>query len=149
MPARRVISFRRRRLAVSKAVVVARAEAYLRARWDAPVSLLTVSRLMGLSERSLRNAFYGVRGMSPMRSMRAERLRAVRRALSERPSPDVTVTGVAIDHGFNELGRFAAAYKQEFGEVPSETLRSHHNDCLPHDVNRKGAHVRPSQRRND
>jgi AraC-like DNA-binding protein len=126
-----------RRPRVSKHEAVKRAEAYLHAHMDAPLPLPRLCRLLGLSERSLRNAFYGVRGMSPTRSMRVERLAAARRALSERRSRGVTVTTVATGCGFYELGRFAAAYKQVFGEVPSETLRSRHNRRLQQAANRK------------
>lgn len=107
----------------SKRAIVERAEAFLRAHEGDSVSLATVSRLFGLSERGLRNAFYGVRGMSPLQSIRAERLRRVRRALSERSAARHTVTDIAIGHGFYELGRFAAAYRKAFGELPSDTLR--------------------------
>jgi hypothetical protein len=34
-----------------------------------------------------------------------------------------TVTGIATDHGFWELGRLAVTYRALFGESPSETLR--------------------------
>jgi len=33
-----------------------------------------------------------------------------------------TVTAVAMDHGFFQLGRFSADYRRAFGELPSETL---------------------------
>lgn len=61
--------------------------------------------------------------MGPKRWMLAERLHGARRALSEVSTRPMTVTGVATDHGFNELGRFAVTYKQAFGEAPSQTLR--------------------------
>ena len=108
---------------VSRQEAVEHAEAYLRAHLDRPVSLSSLCRVVGLSERGLRNAFYSVRGMAPKRCMLGERLEAVRRALSDARNRLTTVTGVATDHGFYELGRFAASYREAFGEAPSETLR--------------------------
>jgi transcriptional regulator GlxA family with amidase domain len=102
--------------------VVGQAEAYLRAHMGAPVPLSRLCRIVGLSERGLRNAFYGVHGVGPKRWMLAERLRGARRALKS--NVPGTVTGIATDYGFYDLGRFAASYKQVFGEAPSETLRS-------------------------
>jgi AraC family ethanolamine operon transcriptional activator len=96
---------------------------YLRANMNASVPVSTLCRIVGRSERGLRNAFYRVHGMGPKRWMLAERLHGARRALSEVRIRPVTVTGVATDHGFYELGRFAATYKQAFGEAPSQTLR--------------------------
>ena len=104
--------------------IVERAEAYLRADMTAPVPLSTLCDVLGLSERGLRNAFYSVRGMSPKQYMLAERLQGVRNALIDARTTLVTVTGVAADYGFYELGRFAATYKEAFGEAPSETLRT-------------------------
>ncbi len=34
-----------------------------------------------------------------------------------------TVTRIAMDHGFVELGRFAVEYRTAFGESPSATLQ--------------------------
>ena len=96
---------------------------YLRANMNASVSVSTLCRIVGRSERGLRNAFYRVHGIGPKRWMLEERLHGARRALSEVRSRPMTVTGVATDHGFYELGRFAATYKQAFGEAPSQTLR--------------------------
>ena len=38
------------------------------------------------------------------------------------PNDATSVTSVAVAHGFSQLGRFAAQYRQQFGELPSETL---------------------------
>ena len=105
------------------AFVVGRAEAYLRARIDTHVPVATLCRVLGVSERGLRNAFYAVHGMGPKRWMLAERLEGVHRVLREDRSRPVTVTGVATDYGFSELGRFAVSYREAFGETPSATLR--------------------------
>jgi AraC family ethanolamine operon transcriptional activator len=98
-------------------------EAYLRARIGTPMRVSTLSRAVGLSERGLRDAFYAVHGKSPLQWMVAERLERVRQILSEPQSGPITVTGAATQYGFCELGRFAASYRQAFGELPSETLR--------------------------
>jgi transcriptional regulator GlxA family with amidase domain len=104
-------------------VVVERAESYFRANAGLPVPVSELCRVVGLSERGLRNAFYVVRGMSPKQSMLHARLLGARRALIERDGP-VTVTDVAVRFGFFELGRFAATYRRAFGESPSDTLRA-------------------------
>ena len=114
----------------SRQVIVERAEAYLRSHMDAPVPLSTLCRVVGLSERALRNAFYAVRGMSPKRCIVAERLESVRRALIKESNKSVTITSVATRHGFYELGRFANSYRQAFGENPSATLRGTVRDAL-------------------
>jgi transcriptional regulator GlxA family with amidase domain len=103
--------------------IVERAEDYLRAQIGTRVSLSMLCRVVGVSERSLRNAFYRVRGMSPKRCILADRLQDVRRALSSADGGRTTVTGVATYYGFYELGRFARSYRAAFGEAPSETLR--------------------------
>jgi AraC-like DNA-binding protein len=108
---------------VSRREVVKRAETYLRAHMEDSVPLARLCRIVGRSERGLRDAFYGVHGMSPKRWMLTERLQRARRALSEPGNARTTVTGVATDFGFYQLGRFAAAYKGAFGETPSATLR--------------------------
>ena len=108
---------------MSRRDVVERAEAYMRANVGAPVPLAKLCRIVGVSERGLRNAFYRVRGMSPKRCLVAERLQSARRALTDSDTKPTTVTSIATDYGFYDLGRFAAIYKQAFGEAPSETLR--------------------------
>jgi AraC family ethanolamine operon transcriptional activator len=103
--------------------VVQRAEAFLSARVTETVSIAQLSRVVGVSERSLRNAFYDVRGMSPKRCAVLARLNEARRALRDAGAARGAVTAIAMDYGFFELGRFAGTYKAVFGETPSETLR--------------------------
>jgi transcriptional regulator GlxA family with amidase domain len=102
---------------------VARAEAYLRAHVHGRVRVAQLCRVVGLSERGLRNAFYRVHGVSPTRWIKRERLQGVHDALIDE-SMAATVTSVAADFGFYELGRFAAVYRDAFGEAPSDTLRA-------------------------
>ncbi|MGH9147022.1 MAG: helix-turn-helix domain-containing protein [Vicinamibacterales bacterium] len=116
----------------SQQQVVERAEAYMRAHTVCRVPLSRLCQIVGLSERGLRNAFYGVRGMSPKRSILAERLRDVRSALSHSDTTETTVASIATEYGFYELGRFAATYKEAFGEAPSDTLRGTSRRAAPH-----------------
>ena len=108
----------------ARKAIVERAEQLLRDRSE-PLPIAHLSALVGVSERGLRNAFNAVRGMSPKRFAIHDRLNEVRRALSDPRASNATVTNIATEHGFFELGRFAGRYKAVFGETPSETLRSH------------------------
>ena len=80
--------------------------------------------LIGVSERSLRNACHAVCGTSPKRYLTRRRMEAVREALEQARPGQATVTRIATDYGFFELGRFAGMYTSVFGERPSDTLRS-------------------------
>lgn len=55
----------------------------------------------------------------------SQRMQAVRQALGARGAARTTVTAIAMDYGFFELGRFAGQYKAAVGESPSQTLHDH------------------------
>lgn len=104
--------------------IMNRLDAYVREHLDEPINMARLCDVTGVSERSLRNACHAVSGTSPKRYLTRRRLEAVRLALAEaRPGLD-TVTRIATDFGFFELGRFAGIYSSAFGELPSDTLRS-------------------------
>jgi len=107
----------------SRLEVVAKAQAVLQEVAEEPITIAALSEAVGVSERTLRNAFTDVFHLSPKRYLVKQRLLAARQALQAATEPGATVTWIAIDHGFFELGRFAIRYKQAFGEPPSQTLR--------------------------
>ena len=104
--------------------IVDRLDAFLDAHVDEPIHMADICGVIGVSERSLRNACHAVCGTSPKRYVTRRRLEAVRIALALARPGQATVTRIATDHGFFELGRFAATYTSVFGELPSETLRA-------------------------
>jgi transcriptional regulator GlxA family with amidase domain len=112
-----------RRERISRPEIVDRVDEFLRQHVDEPIHMSQLCGITGVSERSLRNACHAVCGTSPKRYLTRRRMEAVRQALATaRPGQD-TVTRIATDYGFFELGRFAATYSSLFGERPSDTLR--------------------------
>lgn len=89
---------------------------------EAPLSLPALTAALGVGQRTVFNAFGAVFGMSPVAFQRALQLDRVRRQLASAPR-GATVTTLALDEGVEHLGRFAAAYRRQFGELPSQTLR--------------------------
>src|SRR5512140_3107539 len=88
--------------------IVNRLDEFLRQHVDEPIHMSQLCDLTGVSERSLRNACYAVCGISPKRYLTRRRMEAVRSALATATPGQATVTRIATDHGFFELGRFAA-----------------------------------------
>ena len=74
-----------------------------------------------LSSRSLYNLFRRELDMTPGEYLRRLKMECAYRDLSAPLSR--SVTEVAIDYGFSNLGRFAQQYRECMGELPSETLR--------------------------
>ncbi|MHA4854267.1 AraC family transcriptional regulator [Rhodococcus sp. MSC1_016] len=79
--------------------------------------------IAGVGARQLQNLFQEQFGMSPTTYIRQIRLDGVRAEL-ERGDDTTQVASVALNWGFNHLGRFASHYERKFGEAPSHTLRA-------------------------
>lgn len=109
--------------------IIARFEEYLKAHPDTPLHLVEICAAIGTAERTLRAACEEHLGMGPIRYLTLRRMQLVRRALARADASRATVTQVATDHGFWELGRFSVTYRTLFGECPSETLRRPSGDA--------------------
>jgi AraC family transcriptional regulator, ethanolamine operon transcriptional activator len=77
----------------------------------------------GVSERSLEYAFKAIMGMTPVAYLTRVRLHRVRQALLAATPGSSTVSVEALNGGFWHFGEFSRAYRDCFGELPSETLR--------------------------
>jgi AraC-like DNA-binding protein len=69
--------------------------------------------------------------MSPMRYLWLRRMHLARRGLRVANPAATTVTEIATNYGFWELGRFSVAYRLLFGESPSAALRRPAEDPRP------------------
>ena len=89
------------------------------------VSVSELLELANISERSLQYAFREAFDMSPAEYMKRRRLHFARQRLLSACPKEASVSKVATDLGFYELGRFANDYRQVFGQFPSQTLRNY------------------------
>jgi AraC-like DNA-binding protein len=101
--------------------VVDRLYAYMQSKLGAPVTLDDLVTAAGVSRRQLYVLCARHAGMSPVEWLRQQRLDAARAHLLAKPEEEIT--GVALQFGFENGGRFAAQYRARFGELPSRTHR--------------------------
>jgi AraC-like DNA-binding protein len=87
-----------------------------------PMTVSAIAARSHVSVRSLQEGFRSHVGMSPMAYLRDVRLRRAHQTLIESDPSEVTVASVAYRWGFTNLGRFAAAHADRYGEIPSVTL---------------------------
>jgi transcriptional regulator GlxA family with amidase domain len=78
---------------------------------------------LGIASRTLRYCCSKYLGVGPKRYRHLQRMYFARAALLDAGADQTSVTKVATQFGFLELGRFAVEYKAMFGESPSATLR--------------------------
>jgi AraC-like DNA-binding protein len=105
------------------AALAKRFEEAVEANLDRSLFSGELSRMIGVSERSLRKLCQEQMGISPLRFLALRRLHLARRALLRADRRTASVTEIAMEHGMWELGRFAVTYRSLFGESPSATLR--------------------------
>jgi AraC family ethanolamine operon transcriptional activator len=88
-----------------------------------PLSVVDLCRTAGVSRRTLEYAFQERFGLSPKAYMLTRRLGEVRAELRQDHAGQ-SITRIANQWGFDHLSRFAAMYRRQFGELPSETMRA-------------------------
>lgn len=106
---------------VRSALLVRSVEEYARAHSGSPIHISQLCQALGVSRRTLHRAFHDVLGIGPVAYLRRLRLNGVRQALLEGRAQEASINRLALDFGFDEVGRFAGYYRQLFNERPSET----------------------------
>ncbi len=102
--------------------LVRRAEDVMLASLGDPLTVRELADMLGTSLRRLQYAFQRVRGTTARARLGKFRLERARRLLTD-PTDSSSVTEIALDCGIAHFGRFAAAYAERYGEMPSQTLR--------------------------
>jgi len=86
------------------------------------ITLTDLETVTGLSRRSLQYGFRAEFDCTPMQWVAQRRLEAVRKEILSARQGD-TLTAIAGEY-FANLGEFARMYRQQYGELPSATLRN-------------------------
>jgi AraC-like DNA-binding protein len=102
--------------------IMARFEDFLAMKRYEPLYLAEICAGIGASERTLRACCHEHLGVGPVRYLWLRRMNLAHRKLLRCDATEATVTEIATEHGFWELGRFSGDYRALFGELPSVTL---------------------------
>ncbi|MBW7974100.1 AraC family transcriptional regulator [Bradyrhizobium sp. BR 10289] len=96
------------------------AEDFILENFSKPIDVAGIAEATGTSVRSIFRYFQEVHGESPSQYLKRLRLERARTMLAD-DGTSKSVTEVALSCGFHSLGHFARAYRQRFGELPSDT----------------------------
>jgi AraC-like DNA-binding protein len=105
-----------------RARVMRHLEDTLRARSGETLYMAELCAAVGATYWALRDCCLEYLGMSPKRYLWMRRMNLARCALLSADAENKTVTDIATNYGFWELGRFSVAYRSLFGESPSTAL---------------------------
>ena len=101
---------------------VRRAEAFMDAAADHPITMADIAAAAGCGTSTLYAAFRQFRNTTPHAALHALRLRRVHQAL-QAADDEVSTRSIARRFGFTNPSRFIAAYGKAFGEHPNKTRR--------------------------
>lgn len=89
---------------------------------DETISISALAGQVGVSVRSLQNGFRHFLGLTPLEYVRRHRLEKLHSALMQADGSS-NVTELMLECGIVNFGRYAQYYRQQYGCLPSETLR--------------------------
>ena len=106
-------------------------ELFLESHLQEQFQVSKVAHVAGVSERTLERLFMSHLGMPPSVYLRVRRLHQARKELAKVSTSDKSISRIALDQGFTHLGRFSLAYRELFGQSPSE-FRTDMNKATHH-----------------
>ncbi len=111
------------RITRKREMALVRAETYVEQFAQENISVRDICHAAQVSQRTLEYAFFERFGMTPKAFLIAHKLNAARRELRSADATKENVATIANRWGFWHLGQFAADYREQFDELPSQTLR--------------------------
>lgn len=114
------------RTSKGRQALIVKAIDYMRSRIGEPIPITDLCAALCVSQRTLQYCFEEVLQTNPVAYLKALRLNGVRKELKQGRAGEVVIQDIAARWGFWHLSRFAQEYRQMFGELPSETLRTAH-----------------------
>lgn len=93
---------------------------YINANMRNDISVKDLMGISNMSERSLYYLFKDSVSLTPLAYIRKQKIAHLHRTLSDK-NTQLSITKLAMDFGFTNLGRFSNLYRQQVGELPSET----------------------------
>jgi AraC-like DNA-binding protein len=98
---------------------------FMEANAEEAITPAELARVGHMSIRTLHASFQQVLQTTPMDYLRRIRMERVRTELISNSDADLKITDLAARWGFYHPSRFAARYRETYGELPSETLLRH------------------------
>jgi len=105
-----------------KHILLMQIRAHMHTNIGSYLTIEDIAEKFDLSSRTLRNYFLEEFNTSPKQYLRALRLAKVRYELELTPRRIKSIENTARKFGFHHMGQFSKAYKDFFGELPSQTL---------------------------
>ena len=113
----------RLKLTNRKQIVLQRAQDYMEANANKPITVLELAQASGSCVRTLEYIFRDYFDITPKAYLKSRRLVAVRHELLRSLHSKSPINEIANRWGFWHMSQFATDYRRFFGELPSETLQ--------------------------
>jgi len=114
---------------------VRRAEAYVMNCGQCHLSAGELAKTLNMSKRTLFRSFQKWLGMGPAEYFTLLRLHYFRRSLFDHAHQRPSIARLAADAGFKHFGRLAKLYREQFGELPRDTVKRTRQETLVARVN--------------
>ncbi len=98
------------------------AQEYIEVYYNETICMEDLCRVTGVGLRTLQRYFKEYFDLSIAEYIKTARLNSAHRELTKARASERTVTHIALQNGFNHLGRFSIEFYKRFGQSPRDAL---------------------------